>query len=158
MPEMVGPLVPKGAIPPDVQDRREFLVFHLAGEAYGVDLAGVREIVSPPTLTDVPRAAPEIMGLCSVRGLLVTVIDLRRRLKLAEAERTRLSRILLTETSDGEVVGLFVDEVQHVIRLSPGEIEMAHAVLGGDLSDHVFGIGRPKSDVIVLLDLMSVTS
>ncbi len=137
---------------------REFLVFHLAGEAYAVELARIREIVSPPALTEVPRAVSEIMGICSVRGLLVTVIDLRRRLRLEESSASRSSRILLTETLGGEVVGLFVDEVRHVIRLDTSEIEIAQAVLGGDLSDHVMGIGRPQGEVLVILDLKSVTT
>jgi purine-binding chemotaxis protein CheW len=136
---------------------REFLVFTLAGDAYAVELARIREIVSPPALTDVPRAAPEILGLCSVRGLLITVIDLRRRLKLKEVPLSRSSRILLTQSQSGEVVGLFVDDVRHVIRLEAGEIELAHTILGGDLSDYVMGVGRPHGAVIVILDLKSVT-
>jgi purine-binding chemotaxis protein CheW len=137
---------------------KEFLVFNLANEAYAVELARIREIVSPPLLTDVPRASREILGVCSVRGLLVTVIDLRRRLRLVESEATRTSRILLTETHSGEVIGLFVDEVKHVIRLESSEIEIAQNVLGGDLSDHVTGIGRTEGQVIVILDLKSVTT
>jgi purine-binding chemotaxis protein CheW len=141
-----------------VRGPKEFLVFMLAGAAYAVELARIREIVSPPLLTDVPRAAREILGVCSVRGLLVTVIDLRRRLRLVAAEATRTSRILLTETQSGEAIGLFVDEVKYVIRLESSEIEVAQAVLGGDLSDHITGIGRAENQVIVILDLMSMTT
>jgi purine-binding chemotaxis protein CheW len=140
-----------------VKGIQEFLIFTLAGDPYAVELARVREIVSPPTLTEVPRSAADVMGVCSVRGLLVTVIDLRRRLKVAERPQTRFSRILLAHADSGEVIGLFVDEVRHVVRLNGNDVELAHAVLGGDVSDHVLGIGRVLGEVIVVLNMGSVT-
>jgi len=135
------------------QGLREFLSFRLASDLYAVELARIREIVSPPPLTEVPRTLPDVIGICSVRGLLVTVVDLRKRLRLPESAPTRLSRILLANTEPGEVVGLFVDEVRQVVRLSANELEITSTVLGGDLSDHVLGVGRPEGEFLVLLDL-----
>src|ERR1700744_5980536 len=97
--------------------RREFLMFPLAGELYGVELTRIKEILSPPPITVVPRAPREVIGVCSVRGLLVTVMDLRRKLRLDERPRTRRARILLGAAESGEVIGLLVDEVRHVVRL-----------------------------------------
>ncbi|MDX2052276.1 MAG: chemotaxis protein CheW [Polyangiaceae bacterium] len=135
---------------------REFLAFTLAGELYAVELTTIREIVSPPPITHVPRAASDVLGICSVRGLLVTVIDLRQRLRLGDGSGSQRTRILLSETASGEVVGLLVDEVRQVIRLGASEIEPVASVLGGEISAHVQGIGRPSSDAIVLLDLGSI--
>lgn len=135
---------------------REFLSFRLASDVYAVELARIREIVSPPPLTEVPRASSVIVGICSVRGLLVSVFDLRRKLSLSEEPSTRLSRILLANTDSGEVIGLFVDEVKQVIRLAQNEIEITANVLGGDLSDHVMGVGRPEGEFVILLDLARV--
>lgn len=135
---------------------REFLMFGLAGEAFAVELGRVREIVSPPALTKVPRAPSEVMGVCSVRGLLVTVIDLRRRMRLPAQPASRSSRILLTATARNEVVGLFVDDVRYVVRLEGSEIEAAQTVLGADVPDHVIGIGRSQGEVIVVLDLTAM--
>ena len=134
----------------------EFLAFLLAGDAYGVGLTRIREILSPPPLTPVPRAPREVLGVCSVRGLLVTVIDLRRRLGLEETDRNRRARILLAATDSGEVVGLLVDEVKQVVRLPASAIEVASTVLGGDVSEHVMGIARPGGELIILLDLTSI--
>jgi purine-binding chemotaxis protein CheW len=135
---------------------REFLSFRLGTDAYAVELARIREIVSSPPVTEVPRSPSDIVGICSVRGLLVTVVDLRQRLGLPQIPPTKLSRILLTNTDSGEVVGLLVDEVRHVIRLSSAEIEVSGSVLGADLSDHVLGVGRPDGEFVVLLDLASM--
>jgi purine-binding chemotaxis protein CheW len=134
----------------------EFLAFLLAGEVYAVPLTKIREILSPPPITEVPRAPRDVIGVCSVRGLLVTVIDLRRRLVVDESDTTRRTRILLTETDAREVIGLLVDGVDQVIRLSEHEIELASTVLGGEVSEHVLGIGRPPGMEIILLDLSSV--
>jgi len=134
---------------------REFLALRVAGEEYGVELTGIREILSPPPVTPVPRAPRQVLGVCSVRGLLVTVVCLRRRLGLVDQPLTRRSRVLLTTGPSDEVFGVLVDEVQQVVRLAEPEIEYSAAVLGGDVSDHVLGIGRPspRNDVIILLDL-----
>lgn len=137
---------------------REFLAFTLSGEVYGVELTRIREILSPPPLTPVPRAPREVIGVCSVRGLLVTVVDLRRRLRLEESAATRRARILLAQASSGEVIGLFVDEVRQVIRLVDSEIEVATSVLGGDVSEHVVGIARPGGDLLILLNLASIVT
>jgi purine-binding chemotaxis protein CheW len=137
---------------------REFLVFVLARELYAVSLTRIREILTPPPITPVPRAGREVIGVCSVRGLLVTVMDLRRRLRLEENPLSRKSRILLVEAQNGEVVGLMVDEVRNVARLSDAEIEVASNLLGGDVSEHVVGVGRPGGDVVVLLNLSSLVS
>lgn len=135
---------------------REFLAIALAGEPYGLELTRVREILSPPPLTMVPRAPSDVIGVCSVRGLLVTVLDLRRRLQVEEQPGTRRTRILLVQCDWGEVVGLLVDEVRQVVRLAEQEIEVASNVLGGDVSEHVLGIGRPGGEILVLLDLASI--
>jgi len=137
---------------------REFLVFVLAAELYAVELTRIREILSPPPITVVPRAGREVIGVCSVRGLLVTVVDLRRRLRLQEASTSRRTRILLAQADSGEVVGLLVDEVRQVLRLAEPEIEVANAVLGGDVSEHVLGIGRPQGMIVILLDLSAIVS
>jgi purine-binding chemotaxis protein CheW len=131
---------------------REFLAISLASQLYGVELTQIREILSPPPLTVVPRAAKYVMGVCSVRGQLVTVVELKQVLSLAEGGATRRARILLTQCAS-EIVGFFVDEVRQVIRLSEGEIEPAGAALGGEAPEHVIGIGRPGNEVLILLNL-----
>jgi purine-binding chemotaxis protein CheW len=141
--------------------RTEFLAFRMAEEIYAVPIAYVKEILKLPPLTEVPRAPQDVMGVISVRGRIVTVRDLRRRLRLTEAEPTRRSRILLAELAPeqggtGERVGLFVDEVLHVYRLSEGEIESAANVLGSELAEYVGGIGRQAGEMIILINLQPI--
>jgi purine-binding chemotaxis protein CheW len=135
--------------------RTEYLAFGLAGETYAVRIAQLAEILRPPPITEVPRAPSTVIGVISVRGKLVTVLDLRRRLRLVEAPIDRRSRILLVESGAGEQIGLLVDDVQQVWRLALEEIEPA-SVLGGDQAVHIAGIGRPAGSdgtMLILLDL-----
>jgi purine-binding chemotaxis protein CheW len=135
---------------------REFLMFVVGGELFGIELTAIREILSPPPITPVPRSNREILGVCSVRGLLVTVLCLRRKLRLPESATGRRSRILLTSSASGETLGLLVDEVRQVVRLQASEIESAATALGSDASEHVVGVARPPGSFVVLLDLRSI--
>jgi purine-binding chemotaxis protein CheW len=138
--------------------RVEYLAFVLAGETYAVQIAHVAEILRPPPVTEVPRAPSNILGVISVRGKLVTVIDLRRRFRVPESRMDRKTRILLADVGIGEQVGLLVDEVRQVWRLAPEQIEAA-SVLGGEQSPHIAGIGRPGGEqepILVLLDLRPI--
>lgn len=135
---------------------REYLVFRVGDDVMGLPLASVKEILKLAPITEVPRASPEIVGILSVRGRITTILDLRRVLRLPDAPVPRSARILLVEQGE-EVLGLRVDSVTQVVRLLEKEIEPA-GVIGGGLSEHVTGIGRPGSregreeNVIVLLD------
>ena len=137
---------------------REFLTFALGADVFGVELARIKEILTPPPITEVPRAPPDVIGVCSVRGLLVTVVDLKARLRLADRTRSRRPRILLAIASAGEAVGLVVDEVRQVVRLGEDDMELTSAGLGAEVSEFVLGVGRPQGEFIVLLDLGAVVA
>lgn len=137
----------------------EFLAFGLSGERFGLPLGSIREILKVSPVTEVPRSKPWVLGILSVRGRITTIIDLRRRLRMPEGSRGKQNRILLVDGGD-EVMGLLVDEVFQVYRLGEEEVELA-AVVAGDMSEYVLGIGRPGSaagetlgpeDILVLLD------
>jgi purine-binding chemotaxis protein CheW len=134
----------------------EYLALRLGGELFGIPLASVREILTLPPITYVPRAPYGILGLISVRGLLVTVIDLRMKVGTEAAPPTKRTRVLLVPGPENETLGLCVDEVLQVYRLSDGEIEPATSVLGTSVSEHVAGIGRREGVMLVLLSLTSL--
>ncbi|MET0591398.1 MAG: chemotaxis protein CheW [Polyangiaceae bacterium] len=136
--------------------RVEYLAFRLGADTYAVPIGEVREILKLPPVTEVPRAPAEILGVVSVRGLLVTVMSLRARLRLASAETAKKGRILLVMGAQDEVIGLYVDEVLQVYRLAESEIEVAASVLGGRLGDYIVGIGRPEGSLLTLLDLRPI--
>ena len=133
--------------------RAEYLAFMLGTEAYAIQIGNIVEILKPLPITEVPRADPQVVGVMSVRGRLVTVVDLKRRFRLTRSfTMDKRSRILLVDAA-GELIGLLVDQVLQVYRLSESEIEPPH-VLGTEQPPHVVGLGRPVGGaVLLLLDL-----
>ncbi len=137
---------------------REILTFSLGGDAFGVPLTQVLEILGVRTITRVPRSPHDVVGVCTVRGELVTVIDTRQRLEPGAPRAANRGRILLTTSTDGEKVGLMVDEVLGVERFSQTQIEPTSGVLVGDISSHIESIARKGNQVTVLVNLSSLTS
>lgn len=132
---------------------REFLAFKLGGENYGVEIHRIGAILRLPPITVVPRAPQGVMGVITVRGKVVALLDLRPRLRLAQLAASKQSRVLLVPIEGGENVGVFVEEVLQVCRLGSDEIEPASSALGSDTSEHLIGIGRQNGDMIVLMDI-----
>jgi purine-binding chemotaxis protein CheW len=130
-------------LPPKDGGVREFLAFELSAECYALPLACVREIMRVSAVTEVPRAPSDVLGVISVRGQVTTVLDLRRKLHVAEAPISGRSRILLVDAGR-EIIGLLVDSVLHVYRLHDGEIELAN-VLGAEAPPYLQGLGRPAA-------------
>ncbi len=130
--------------------RTEYLAFSLGPEAYAIEIGTIVEILKPLPITEVPRADPGVVGVMSVRGRLVTVVDLKRRFRLARTfSMDKKSRILLVDAG-AEEMGLLVDEVTQVYRLAETEVEPP-TVLGSEQAPYVVGIGRPGGDVVLLL-------
>jgi purine-binding chemotaxis protein CheW len=101
---------------------RELLCFILDGDPYAVSVERVREIVRMRAVTDVPRMPPEILGVISLRGEVVEILDMRRRLGMPPAAPTRSSRIVVLHGDEGEVSGLLVDAVREVLRVEESAI------------------------------------
>ena len=91
------------------------LAFELAGTPYALPVERVREIVRVGPVTPMPRVPAEVLGIISLRGEIVQVVDLRRRLGLGESGHRRASRILIVHDGDGRVAGLLVDRVAAVM-------------------------------------------
>lgn len=130
-------------------------------EAYGVPLAAVHEILVPPPLTEVPRAPECILGVITVRGEIITVVDLPKLLNLEVIDQEPYGRVLLVDNGH-ELIGMAVDRVIQVYRLKPEQIEYANAV-SANLSDYVVGVGRVKvgsadepDEMLILIDPVSL--
>jgi purine-binding chemotaxis protein CheW len=128
-------------------------------ENYGFPLSAIREILVPPPIAEVPRASESVLGVISVRGQIITLLDLPRLLNLEVDEVERYGRVLLVDNGD-ELIGVAVDRVIQVYRMEPEDIEYASA-MGAELSDYVVGVGRvgkPNGEerMLILIDPVSL--
>lgn len=139
-------------------ERVRHLSFRVAAEEYAMALTQVRETIKVPAITEVPLTPPYVAGIISLRGTILPVIDLRKRLGLATEEVTRKSRILVAE-SEGRLVGLLVDEVRDVVEIRKDLIEPPPPVLSPAEAEFISGVGRAsaapggKERVFILLNL-----
>ena len=92
----------------------------VAGQACGIPVLAVRDVLDAQAVTRVPLAAPEIAGSLNLRGRVVTVIDLRRRLGLPPREAGSSGKYVVVELG-GELYALAVDQVSEVASL-PGHL------------------------------------
>jgi purine-binding chemotaxis protein CheW len=139
------------AAPSVESPQRDYLSFVVGGEEYGVGIEHIREIIKVRAVTEVPHAPRFVLGVIAVRGTVVPVLCLRRRLKLAERPVDRASRFLVVHRGDGEPFGLLVDEVRNVVRIAEADIEPPPAMLSGAEADFVAGIGRVRGRMVILL-------
>jgi purine-binding chemotaxis protein CheW len=115
----------RGDSPESFDEIHQLLSFELAGAPYAIPVERVREIVRMRPITPVPRTAEDVRGVISLRGEMIELIDLRCRLGLGSLEPSRRTRIIMTKTGDDQVVGLLVDAVREVLRVSAEAIQPA---------------------------------
>jgi purine-binding chemotaxis protein CheW len=133
-------------------EERQLVVFQLGAELYGVEIARVHEIIRLQAITRVPRAPAFVEGVINLRGKVIPVVDLRRRFGLPTAEHTRASRIVVVEIGD-QVVGIIVDGVSEVLRVSTATVEPPSPVVAGVDSEYLQGIAKLPERLVMLLDL-----
>jgi chemotaxis signal transduction protein len=138
------------------QPLQEYLSFRLANECYAISILYIKEIIKLPLITAVPRTESVILGILSLRGMVVPLIDLRLRLGLEATATTRKSRVLIVQQAD-DLIGLLVDEVQNVVRLSEDQIESAPSLFGRLEGENILGVGRSEGEMYTLLNLAAVT-
>jgi len=139
----------------EVGEQLELISFRLAQEIYAIRLTHVQQIIKLREITLVPRAPAYILGVISLRGMIIPIFDLRSRLGLAAEEPTRQTRIIVVMEGP-KIIGLIVDQVEQVVRIPAQAIEPPPPVLGGLESDYIEGIGRFSGRMLILLNLSKV--
>jgi purine-binding chemotaxis protein CheW len=132
-------------------DQLELLTFVIAGEHYAVDIERIVEIVRPRSVTRVPNADTSIVGIVSLRGTIVTLVDVRKRLRHAVAEETPDTRIIVVD-HQGETIGFEVDRVLRVVKIGRGDVGGHPVVHASEADDCIRGVFRHAGALTILLD------
>ena len=135
---------------------RQYVVFRLGGEEYAFDIASVKEIRDLEQVAKVHRSPSYIEGVMNLRGKLVTVVDLRKRLSIEARAPDSSSKIVVIEASDAPV-GFLVDEVMEVVKVSDGDIEAAPSYVADGLeAEYVKGIAKMDDRLITIVDPVKI--
>jgi purine-binding chemotaxis protein CheW len=108
----------------------QLCTFRVGGEDYALDIMRVREIIPPAPVTKVPRAPPFVEGVVRLRGEVIPVLDVRRRLGLPMTPPTRKTKYLIVSVA-GRRLGLVVDEVTEVLRIPRSQLRPPPALFDG---------------------------
>lgn len=130
----------------------ELLCFRLGSEEYAVMVADVREVLKVRELTQVPNAPEYISGVASLRGAMLPVIDLCKRLGITPGARDEKARIIVA-SPDEEDVGLLVDRVTGVVKIAPDAVKPAPETIEHG-ADYLRGIVRKGEKLYIVLDLL----
>jgi purine-binding chemotaxis protein CheW len=143
-------------MPEEKRSEYQLVVFNVGDEEFGVDISQVREIVRLLEITYMPKAPEFIEGVVNLRGQIVAIIDLAKRLGISSRPRGDTTRIIVIEIGEN-TVGMVVDSVFEVLRLSSEDIEEVPGLIETEVPEHyIRGVGKLKDRLLVLLDLNRV--
>lgn len=123
---------------------------------YALDIMGIREIIRPLPIVEVPRAPAYVDGVITLRKAVIPIVDLRRRFAV-EKEPAPRERIVISAV-DGKIIGLMVDEVSEVATFTRDEIQPSPYYMSGSDSDFFPGVCRHNGKLLLLLDLRKILS
>ncbi|MCB1138561.1 MAG: purine-binding chemotaxis protein CheW [Leptospiraceae bacterium] len=132
---------------------QKYIVFSLGEEEYGLPVLQVHEIVRLSEIIKVPHSREYFMGLMDIRGKVLPVINLKKKLGIhLEDRETVLDRAIILETA-GRRVGLSVDRVSHVVRFAAEEIDSGPPTVKTVSTRFITGVGKHKDRFVVLMNL-----
>ena len=138
-----------------VEATEHLATFFLAGEEYGVDVRLVQEIIRLSEITQVPRAPQFVKGVINLRGRIIPVIDLKRKLALGEVEASKQARIVVVKVRE-RLMGLLVDGASQVLKVPVSVIEAAPEEVVEIDASYIRGVAKLEKRLIILVDLQKV--
>lgn len=143
----------------DLSHRQNFLLFRVHGELYGTPLSGVREVVSYQVPREVPNTKKFYLGIVSLRGEVVGVIDMYFWFQeMTHATSSVVARALIVfETSSGPMA-VAADSIESICQLDNKDIEYAKNIPSSFSAGGMIGLGRFKQGLATLLDVRALLS
>jgi purine-binding chemotaxis protein CheW len=136
-------------------DNQMYVTMRVENQLIGIPVKNVRDVLRQQKITSIPLSAPEVSGSLNLRGRIVTVINLRRRLRLRERAENEKSMFVVVEYR-GELFSLMVDSVGEVMTVPYHAIEKSPTNLGGEWKEVTTGIYKLAGELLVIIDVQSM--
>jgi purine-binding chemotaxis protein CheW len=133
-------------------DGSQYLTFLLGREEYGVEILKVQEIRGYSPITPIPNTPPHIKGVMNLRGTIIPVVDLRRKLAMPATEYSPFT-VIIVVTVGTRMTGLIVDGVSDVLNIAPTDIQPTPDFGGQVDARFIDGMARAGDKLVVLLDI-----
>ncbi|MBE5910243.1 chemotaxis protein CheW [Pseudobutyrivibrio sp.] len=134
----------------------QYIIFNINKESYAIDVSQVNNIIQMPKITKVPKSPEYFSGVISLRGEIIPIMSLHRRMNYGEDSITKDSRIIILNIEDERLMGVIVDEVKEVLTIPENEIEQPSPFINADES-FIRGIGKKGEELISILKIGSLT-
>jgi purine-binding chemotaxis protein CheW len=131
---------------------RQLATFVVGAQEYALDIMRIKEIINPVPITQVPGAPGFMEGVIELRGVILPVVDLRKRFELPATPVTRASKYVLV-TLDDKIVALIVDGVSEFLRKPPSDIRPTPSLVPGQEARFFAGVCHHNGRILMLLDI-----
>jgi purine-binding chemotaxis protein CheW len=131
---------------------KQYVVFNLDGQEFAVDINRVKTIEKVTPITRVPGSLDFIMGVINLRGEVIPVIDMRRRMGMKPGKFNDESRIIIVVVNDMEV-GMTADSANEVINIEDDQVENNMEFSRNIDDSFVEGVGKAEKRIVVILNL-----
>ena len=136
----------------------QLITFILGEEKYGLDILTVRELISyPEGLTQIPCMPDFIVGMFNLRGLVIPVMDLRKKFGMAIEELHEYSVIIIVQVEEKNI-GLIVDSVADVIFVKEEDIQETTEMAVHVDTKFIKGVAKTKDEMVILMDINHLLS
>lgn len=138
-------------------EKIQYMVIRLGDEQYGINIKYIDNIVRMQHITRVPKVQPYFKGVINLRGEVIPVMSIRKKMGLSDDEYTNISRIIIIKMESDAAIGITVDEVKEVVTLDETCIEKVAYDAKDDKNEFfISGVGKSNGSLISLLDLNSI--
>jgi len=131
---------------------KQYVIFKLGNEEYGVDIMNVKEISEYKQSVKIPNTPKFVDGIINLRGDITPIINLKKRFDLESNEANSDTRIIVINIRNKQV-GFVVDEASQVLRIGEDDIEPAPDLVAGVDKKYISGVGKLQDKIVLLLDL-----
>ena len=137
----------------------QLVTFTVGAAEYGLDIASITEVIRPLPITPLPHMPVFIEGVINLRGVIITVVDLRKRFGArAEEDTARSRRMLIIRGAARGLLGLAVDGVREVLLVPESSIAAAPEAATGAGADFIAGVAKVADRLVVLIDISRILS
>jgi len=133
-------------------DYKQYVNLLLNDEKYGIDIMDIEEILRMIDITKVPKAPSFVEGIINIRGKVIPIVDLRKKMGIPANEYTNSTRIIVVNLR-GKQVGFIVDHVEEVLRVESKLVDKAPAASTSVDNSYIKGVARLPSGMVIILDV-----
>ncbi|MBZ2173852.1 chemotaxis protein CheW [Schnuerera sp. xch1] len=133
----------------------KYVTFKLDKEFYGIPIENVLSIEKTSKTTRIPNSPDYIHGLLNLRGNVIPIIDLRKKLGMNKNNIDKNSRIIVINENE-IIAGLMVDSSSEVLEIDTNNIDKPPKADGNNFMEYIKGIGKTSDKLLILLDLIKI--